>query len=153
MPGDSDAGNDQSWLQIENSHIRAYTDGSADRVVPLVEELDRFRQAVLMVANWHIPPDAPPVEVLILDTGFRALVNDLSWGGMAVPLDSDPGVAAETILVMPVRGRRGVDERVVLRHEYVHALSRYRPMNFPLWYTEGIAELFAYTRVDSKNII
>lgn len=151
--GISHAGNDPAWLQIENPYFRVYTDGSAAKVVPLVEELDRFRQAVLIVADWQIPAGAPPVDVLMLDTGFRKLIDNLGASGMAIPLDSDPGLTAATILVMPVRQHRGVDGRVVLRHEYVHALSRFRPLKFPWWYMEGIAEVFAYTRVDGSDII
>lgn len=123
--GKSLAGTDQTWLQIENAYIRVYTDASEARALPLVEEVDRFRQALLIITNWRIPANAPPVEVLILDTGFRELIGN--WAaGVAVPLDGAAGTTSTPILVMPVEGQRGVDDRVVLRHEYVHALSNYR---------------------------
>ncbi len=133
-----------SWYKYENSHFIAYSNASEKRTESLLLELEKFRAAVLQVANVDIPSSAPKTRVLILKSKneLRKLTITKGTAGFAVSLQD------HTLIVAPASGR---DRAMVIRHEYAHALLAYKEFKYPSWYNEGFAELLAETVIDEKN--
>lgn len=120
---------EQAWQVLENRWFRALTNATTERALRLVEEMDRFRIGLQVVTNARMPPDEPPVLVVIFDTmqEFRKYAGSRNIGGFAVT--HVPGLSGMTIVV-PARGSRQ-DELQTIRHEYVHALNKHRLVRFP----------------------
>lgn len=141
---------DRPWRLLENPHFRVLTNADESRARALVEEMDRFRIVLQQVSDAKKPADAPPALVLILATAdeFRAYAPRRGVGGYL--LRNAEGLP-ETTIVLPARGT-GLDAMQTIRHEYVHSLNQYRPVRFPGWYEEGIAEVFSLIEVDGRKV-
>lgn len=147
------AGAPAEWLILENPYFRAYTTATRERASELMQELDQFREAVQIVTNLRIPADARRTDVLILGKDFDTLQSSRRTFGFATSTAPDEAGRIGTLIVMPA-SKLGVNEKVVIRHEYVHVLNRYRPLRYPVWYEEGSAEVFAYTTIrDGTTIV
>jgi hypothetical protein len=46
-----------------------------------------------------------------------------------------------------------MDSTHVIRHEFVHALLRYHPVRYPLWYEEGLSELLSTALFEGASVI
>ena len=137
---------DQPWSRYENQHFVAFSNAPAKRALGLLEDLESFRGAFLQVGNVEIPADAPKTKVLILANKkeFQKLVSNKLQAGFAA---SD---GRSTVIVMPGDGAKGW-ARTVIRHEYGHALLRFKKFDYPAWYAEGFAELVSSTDVVNKG--
>jgi len=141
------------WLILENPYFKAFASTDERRARELLEELDQFRVAVQIVTDLRIPEGARRTEILILGSDFNELAASRSIGGFAMGTKADAAGRIGTLIVIPA-DKIGANERVVVRHEYVHVLNAYRPLRFPRWYEEGSAEVFAHTTVrDGRTIV
>jgi hypothetical protein len=129
-----------NWVRYENATFVAYSRAPDKKVVALLDELETFRAAFTQVGNIAIPPGAPKTVVLVpAKTGeFRKLASSRLVAGFA---QHD---GQRTLIVIPVFGDREWT-RTVVRHEYGHALLRYKDFRYPAWYEEGFAELVSST--------
>ncbi|MBK6740036.1 MAG: hypothetical protein IPG64_20440 [Haliea sp.] len=119
----------------ENSHFVAYSDAAESKVMALMDNLERFRGAVLQVSNIKIPQSAPKTLVVI--------TRDRSTFSGATPHRNTAGFAisdgTQTLIVLPAFGSTSWTHSVI-RHEYGHALLRFMEFSYPTWYEEGFAE-------------
>jgi len=145
----ADAGH--PWRVIENSHFRALSDDSVDDVEKLLLELERFRLIVLKLVTVKVPPDAPPVDLVIFNKAgdFRNYTPNDNITGFATD-----GRDGHRLIVMPARVAHA-DAMHDVRHEYVHTLMMYHNYNLPRWYNEGLAEFLASVEIykDKDEII
>lgn len=143
--GDGSAA-DAAWLRYENPHFIAYSNAPEKKAAALLSELETFRAAFLQIGNIPIPPDAPKTAVLIPATKkeFHKLVSGRQVAGFA---DRD---GKRTLIVIPAQGDMGW-AMTVTRHEYGHALLRYKRYDYPAWYEEGFAELVSSTKLVNKG--
>jgi hypothetical protein len=129
---------DQTWHQYENRHFVAYSDAPDKKSRALLMELERFRGAVLQVGNFLIPESAPKTKVLVLADAmeFSELAPSKYTAGFALRLNE------RTVIVIPI-SEEFVRAETVIRHEFVHALLRFKGFKYPTWYEEGFAELLS----------
>ncbi|MCC7257408.1 MAG: hypothetical protein IT486_03460 [Gammaproteobacteria bacterium] len=141
---------ESAWRVLENPWFRSLTNTNVERARELIEELDRFRVGVQKIADVRLPTGAAPTLVVIFDTARE--FHEYSWardiGGYT--LLSAEGLPELTI-VLPARGTNS-DEFHTIRHEYVHTLNRYRAVQFPRWYEEGIAEVLSLMEIRGADI-
>ena len=137
---------DDPWLRYENTSFVAYSRAPEKKVIPLLHELENFRAAFLQVGSIVVPADAPRTLVFIPASSkeFRKLKKSRLVAGFA---END---GQRTLIVMPVYGDKGWT-RTVVRHEYGHALLRYKHFDYPAWYEEGFAELVSSTELVNKG--
>ncbi len=137
---------DAIWLRYENPHFIAYSNAPEKRAAALLSDLETFRAAFLQIGNIPLPHDAPKTAVLIPTSKkeFQKLVSGNRVAGFA---DRD---GKRTLIVMPAQGDMGWG-RTVIRHEYGHALLRYKRYAYPAWYEEGFAELVSSTELVNKG--
>jgi hypothetical protein len=123
------------WYRYENSFFRAYSDADEDKALELLVELEDFRAAFVQVGNVTIPADAPKTRVVIARSGndFTKYSGSDFVDGFAV--DRDDG----SILVLPATGYMDWPKSVI-RHEYGHALLKFKDFDYPWWFEEGFAE-------------
>ena len=137
---------DDSWVRYENQHFLAYSNAPGKRVLVLLGDLETFRAAFIQVGNVVVPTDAPKTTVLIPASKkeFQSLSTSKLQAGFAW-YDGK-----STLIVMPAQGEKGLT-RTVIRHEYGHALLRFKKFNYPAWYEEGFAELVSSTELVNKG--
>lgn len=123
------------WSRYDNPFFTAYSNASERTVRGLLQDLEEFRAAVLQVANVQIPVDAPTTLVLITANKkeFDRLKPSQHTAGYAI------GEGGRTVIVLPASG--GDAGSTVIRHEYGHALLRFKKFRYPTWYEEGFAEI------------
>ena len=112
---------DATWLRYENPHFIAYSNAPEKKVAPLLSDLETFRAAFLQIGNIAVPPDAPKTTVLI--TASKKEFQKLSTSKLAVGFAANDG--KRTLIVMSTHGDKN-DTRTTIRHEYGHALLRYK---------------------------
>ncbi|MEO8444581.1 MAG: hypothetical protein ABI567_06215 [Gammaproteobacteria bacterium] len=146
LPAGSVRAADDPWIRYENASFTAYSSAPEKKVLALLEELETFRAAFLQVANIPLPPDASRTLVLVPASPreFKKLTASPLVAGFA---QND---GRRTLIVMPVYGDRNWTKTVV-RHEYGHALLRYKRFPYPAWYEEGFAELVSSTQLVNKG--
>ena len=137
---------DDPWIRYENASFVAFSSAPEKKVVPLLDELETFRAAFMQVSSIVIPADAPRTLVLVpaSSSEFRKLTTSRLAAGFA---QND---GRRTLIVMPVYGDKNWT-RTVVRHEYGHALLRYKKFDYPAWYEEGFAELVSSTQLVNKG--
>lgn len=140
---------DHNWRVIENSHFQALSDASPSDVEDLLLELERFRLIVQKLTTVKVPPDAPPVNVVIFNNtdDFRKYTPNNNVAGFATHNNE-----GHLLIVMPVKIERA-DSMHDIRHEYVHTLMAYHKFRFPRWYNEGLAEFLASVEMHDDEII
>jgi hypothetical protein len=134
------------WFKYENSHFVAYSDAAESKVMALMDNLERFRGAVLQVSNIKIPQSAPKTLVVITRdrSTFSRLTPHRNTAGFAI---SD---GTQTLIVLPAFGSTSWTHSVI-RHEYGHALLRFMEFSYPTWYEEGFAEMVSATEFKNSG--
>jgi len=135
-----------SWQKYENGHFVAYSNASEKKARDLLQDLERFRGAVLQVSNIAIPESAPKTIVLITrsEKEFSKLKPSRNTAGFSSFLED------RTVIVMPASGSTA-RAKTVIRHEFCHALLRYSNFDYPIWYEEGFAEMASATEFKNKG--
>jgi hypothetical protein len=131
---------ERSWYKYENSHFEAYSDASEKTARKLLVELENFRGAVLQVANIEVPGGASKVQVVIFSSAksFHALIGNKNIGGLAFSERGVPYMALSA-------GGYARETELAIRHEYAHVLMGYSRVRYPVWFSEGFAELMSAT--------
>lgn len=134
------------WLKYENRHFVTYSDADDSEVIALLDNLERFRGAVLQVSNITIPESAPKTLVLIARdrSTFSRFSPSRHTAGFAMSVDGQPIIVLST---------SGSDTWVhsLIRHEYGHILLRFMNFSYPQWYEEGFAEMVSATRFKDEG--
>lgn len=146
LPGEPPEAKGKPWIRYENSYFIAFSNAPEKRSIELLQELETFRAAFMQVGNVEVPADAPKTVVLITATQreFREMTWNKNIGGFAL------NDGRSTLIVMPGAGSTK-DSKTLIRHEYGHALLRYKKFSYPSWYEEGFAELVSSTELRNKG--
>ncbi len=131
---------DKVWLEIRSPNFIITGTKDEDRLREIARDAEVFRAAVLAVTGIEPSKYTRPVQVYLVPnrqfqqlTGhdkWAAVTARQRWGDFTMVLDS--AVVRKTAAVW---------------HEYVHTiLNGQLGIDFPLWYSEGLAEYFANSR-------
>jgi hypothetical protein len=139
---------ERDWYKYENAYFIAFSDDGHRSVLKTLEELERFRAAVIQVASIKIPEDAPKVRVLIFAsmTEFQSLIGNIYINGIATSYGGIP-----YIVFADRQGSKWVEETG--RHEYAHVLLTYKNFPYPMWFNEGFAEMMSTTTFRKRNSV
>lgn len=136
------------WLEGKSRHFTVVGDVSEPILRRRVERLERFDAMMRMMVPRSIESNLP---VLVLPDAekVRAL-GHMPDGVLAYFLPSPYGVFAVT--PAQVGSDAGVSAEAVMFHEYVHhMLLGSLDESMPRWMSEGMAELFMNTRLESDG--
>ena len=128
---------DKKWLEARCPNFSIIGARDKDYLVEVCRDAEVFRSALLAVTGIEPSPHAPPTQVFLIPneqfqdlTGhdnWTAMSARNRWGDITIVLDS--AVVRKTQAVW---------------HEYVRTILNGRlGIDYPLWYSEGLAEYFA----------
>ena len=137
------------WTRAETAHVRVYSNASEAEAIEAAKNLELLRGALVRVVQSGEMPAAPPVTAFLFrdDREFDRYRDAISHGSRAVGLfvKNDWGN-------MIAATRHGADHLGAIDHEYVHALLASVMPGAPLWFNEGLAELFSNTETDGQTV-
>lgn len=138
-----------SWVEYTSNHFVVYSDRKPAEARRILEDFERFREAALMLTGHSESATHGRAQVFLFNRSrdYRELQPDRAiagyfldtWQGPRMVVGADMGLA---------------DVGLVLFHEYVHYLMRtHNPLNYPLWYEEGFADLLAASSLESQGML
>lgn len=161
----------QNWAYAESDRFRVYSEGGEEAARTMAIKLERLDDAMRLFTGVKPPPGPTPgygkvtlyqfgksddIGKLINAPGVYGFFSSRAGDSVAfVPLHADKKVADYTS-----PGARqsydfapnGIDPQPVLFHEYAHYFMYYhRPAAYPMWYSEGFAELFGTIALEDKG--
>lgn len=161
----------QNWAYAESDRFRVYSAGGEEAARTMAIKLERLDDAMRLFTGVKPPPGPTPqngkvtlyqfgnsddIGKLINSPGVYGFFSSRAGDSVAfVPLQADknkggyvsPG-ARQSYDFDPT----GIEPEPVLFHEYAHYFMYYhRPVAYPLWYSEGFAELFGTIKLEDKG--
>lgn len=161
----------QGWAFAESDRFRVYSEGGPEAARTMAVKLERLDDAMRLFTGVRPPPGpTPPAEKVTLYQFGRAadigkLINRPNVLGFFqrragdsvayVPLVADRKKASTA----SPGARQSYDyasdtiaPELVLFHEYAHYfMFHHRPAAYPIWYSEGFAELFGTIALEEKG--
>jgi tetratricopeptide (TPR) repeat protein len=125
------------WLEVRSDNFSIFTALGEREARQLIENLELFRAALLVMTRLRDPSPRVPTEIYAFRGSrdydqFRPRAN---VAGFFVPGLRSNWVAFEA-------NRQGIEARALLYHEYTHFLLRNEGRaRDPMWFQEGYAEL------------
>ncbi|MCB1692662.1 MAG: hypothetical protein KDI19_07840 [Pseudomonadales bacterium] len=136
------------WRGYRSEHFTLYTDTKPGFAEERLRSLELFRSVVLKFTGSKGDDDAGRIEVVM----FR------SWSDFRKTLDASSSFVG--YFDADLRGSRlvmssksGMNDNVLTYHEYVHHLLGTGRSVYPVWYNEGLAEVFAHFCVRKDRAI
>ncbi|RJY08250.1 hypothetical protein [Aurantiacibacter aquimixticola] len=155
------AANANDWYRAESEHFILYSKDSEADTLEFVQDLERLNEVIALFTGVDLEAaDLPPSSKLtVFRYGTQADMSalaadrrDSGIGGFYIPR------AEGSVAFVPRQRNRSygrsqrrdnqtrdlqLDPRHVLFHEYVHHfMFQHADAPYPLWYSEGFAELF-----------
>jgi tetratricopeptide (TPR) repeat protein len=132
----------QHWFEARTAHFNIYSCGPTQEVARVGGRLEQFRDAYSLLAGAEAVA-SPPIVVIAFPT-HEALEPFLPlYQGKPANLaaffhrSSD-----ENLIALSVSGQGGESLNSVF-HEYTHLLLRHNNLFWPLWLTEGMADVYS----------
>ncbi len=163
--------NAADWHRAESEHFILYTEDSEENTLEFVQDLERLNEVIALFTGVDIAAaDLPPSSKLTVfrygetrDMSVLAAGNrNTGIGGFFMPRVTG-SVAFVPRQQNRQRGRSRsrdisremqLDPRHVLFHEYVHYFMwQHADAPYPLWYSEGFAELFANLEFNEDHFV
>jgi len=144
-----------AWLEARTPHFIIYSEQRESGLARYAEQLERFDQAIRPLLHSDDPPlsNASKLVIYVLrDQGaVAALAGNAMTAGFYIPRASGP-------LAFVHRDETGDDQDLkgqnVFQHEYLHHLVLQKSGEpTPAWVTEGLAEFFGSSRVNSDGSV
>lgn len=160
----------QRWHRAESEHFILYSEDSERDTLEFVQDLERLNEVLELFTGVSQDAELPESSKLTVfrfgetaDMSALAAGNRVSGvGGFFI------GRAEGSVAFVPRQQnrRRGrsraqdvssemmLDPRGVLFHEYVHYfMFQHRDAPYPLWYSEGFAELFSNLEFNEDHFV
>ena len=146
---------DDDWLLVTSKNFEIVTDLKQEKASRLVEDLEAYRYFSTDVMGLNIVAHTKPLRILAIgdSSNFRKLGFPEMVAGM-FSLTSLGYSAIANVSEYSANSKAASFGRQVLFHEYNHFLMRLieNPKNYPMWYSEGMAEYWGTFRFDGKKI-
>lgn len=145
----SPAGHARDWYEYKSKNFTVYSDVSEKRTEELLRELERFRLAVLQVTGLPDQEENQRLRVFYLNSSseFKKFTGERRVAGFYHETWDGP-------LIFSKKGSKwGMPGTGIMFHEYVHHMMRSRGnTRYPMWYSEGFAELMASAEFDNGRV-
>lgn len=131
---------EEEWIEVESSNFSVFTTLDEPDARQMLEEFELFRAALLMVMK--LPDTRPyvPTEIYAFRSAGEFRPRDHWADGFFIP-----GLRLNMGALAPGNEQA----RWIVYHEYTHFLLRNGDLTLnPLWFEEGLAELFSLLEVD-----
>jgi tetratricopeptide (TPR) repeat protein len=130
------------WFQARTAHFNIYSCGSTQEVARVGGRLEQFRDAYSRLAGVEAVA-SPPIVVIAFPT-HEALKPFLPlYEGKPANLAAFFHRGSDENLIALCLSGQGAESLNSVYHEYTHLLLRHNDLFWPLWLTEGMAEIYA----------
>ncbi len=143
---------DEDWLRLETSHFTFFSNADEDVLRRVGGEMETLRSAL---SRWM-----GPLEVHSpLPTWVYVFRDEESFRPYKVGLKGDSNNVAGFFLSHPlgnyvaVNGSPRISPSQVIYHEYLHSFINDNLPGVPLWFNEGLAELYSTFRVEAEQAV
>src|ERR1039458_6792604 len=130
------------WFEARTAHFNIYSCGSTQEVPRVAGRLEQFREAYSLLAGAQAVA-SPPIVVMAFP--------DLASMRPFLPLYQEKPAnltaffnrgSDQNLIVLPLSDSEAGSLKIIF-HEYTHLLLRHNQPYWPMWLTEGMAEIYA----------
>jgi hypothetical protein len=146
---------DDDWLLVKSKNFEIVTDLKEEKAHKLVGDLEAYRYFSIDIIGLNVFTNTKPLRILAIgsSSNFRKIGFPEMWAGVfnLSPLGYS---AIANVSEYSVNAKVASFGRQVLFHEYNHFLMRLtqNSINYPMWYSEGMAEYWGTFRYDGRKI-
>jgi len=138
------------WIEIRTPSFVLWSDGSERNAREVAWRLERLR-AVLGQLNPGLKLTSPnPTYVFVFRTTAAFKPYRRVYNGKAVDVGGYFITHPEASWVA-VNGDPRSDEESIINHEYLHSILRNNYPSLPLWFNEGMAEVYSSFQVTDRE--
>ncbi|WOX03989.1 hypothetical protein [Microbulbifer pacificus] len=139
----------RQWSEYSSDNFTVYSDVSTRHAESLLQDMERFRAAVLMFTGLPDVPEDRRLQIFHFNSRseFQGFTDKREIAGFYQETWDGPLIFSQKGTSWSIPGSG------VMFHEYVHHLMRARSnMTYPMWYSEGFAELLASATLKRDQI-
>ncbi len=140
----------RNWFEARTANFHLYSCGSTQEVARLAMRLEQFREAYSLLAGAQAVASPPIVVLAFPDPASLQPFLPLYHGRAADLAAFFHRGSDENLIVLALSKADAASLRVVF-HEYTHLLLRHNQPYWPLWLSEGMAELYSTFEVKGNN--
>ncbi len=140
----------ETWREVDSPHFRVVTDGSERDARNVAKEFEQMRAVFIVRFNdAKLETGAPLLIVAVSEPGLHALGPDF-WS-MRDKVAGEFFKGWEHQYAMVRLDAFGDQNQAVIFHEYTHSVLHANLHWLPTWLDEGMAEFYAYTRIQADK--
>ncbi len=146
------SGEETPWVQLETPGFTVFSNADPETTWQVGMELETLRAALDSWMGGLAAASPMPTSVYV----FR---DEESFWPYKQGVNGDPRNIAGYFLAHPhgnfvaVNGGAGPSPSRVIYHEYLHHFVRHNLPGMPLWFNEGLAELYGSFEVEGENAL
>lgn len=141
----------QTWREVDSPHFHVVTDGSERDGRDVAKEFEQMRSVfTVRFKNVNLETGAPLLIVAVREPGLHALSPWLWKDRDRVAGEFFKHWERQYALVR--LDSFGDLNQTVIFHEYTHSVLHANVHWLPTWLDEGMAEFYAYTRIQGDHI-
>jgi Tfp pilus assembly protein PilF len=132
----------QHWFEARTAHFNIYSCGPAQDVSRLGGRLEQFRDAYSLLAGADAVA-SPPIVVIAFPTHEELEPFLPLYQGKPANLAAFFHRGSDENLIALSLTGQGAESLNSVFHEYTHLLLRHNDLFWPLWLTEGMADVYS----------
>ncbi|TMJ19685.1 MAG: hypothetical protein E6G92_07910 [Alphaproteobacteria bacterium] len=140
------------WREATSNNFVVYTEGTEQEARDFAAKLEKFNYVLRRYHNVREPAQVPRFRVFLLDS-ISAVQHMADASGIAGYYIPDAR-ALMFVGTQHAATHRQLSPEQILFHEYVHHfMFQYFPATYPVWYSEGYAELWGTIQFLPDNVV
>jgi tetratricopeptide (TPR) repeat protein len=146
------AAHEKPWTEIRSPHFRVLTDGSPSDARKVAHEFEQMRNVFAThLTNARLESGAPLLIFAVLDEETAKALEPRIWKtGANRAGEYHHGWEKQFAIVrLDTWGREGA--KPVVYHEYTHSIEHMNSHWLPVWFDEGTAEFYGFTRFEAHR--
>ena len=130
------------WFEARTAYFQIFSCGSTQEVARLAMRLEQFRDAYSRLAGAQAVASPPIIVMAFPDQAAMRPFLPLYEGKPANLAAFFSRGSDQNLIVLPLSSLEAGSLKVVF-HEYTHLLLRHNLPYWPMWLTEGMAEIYS----------
>jgi tetratricopeptide (TPR) repeat protein len=139
---DTNALTQRHWFEARTAYFHIYSCGPTQEVARLAARLEQFRDAYSRLAGAQAVASPPIIVMAFPDQAAMRPFLPLYQGKPANLAAFFSRGSDQNLIVLPLSSLETGSLKIVF-HEYTHVLLRHNQPYWPMWLTEGMAEIYA----------